>query len=165
MSSPSNEPLPGNGAMVLVDETITNPEFNRAWLWIDRFVRAWCGTNPAKAKTLDLRGFRIWGAVLYQQHADADPAALAETEPFAPAFFDRAFVAKAVAWVESFRASWMANETDPEDLDDRGIALLWGPLLYVDRGNADPIELARETCVPRQFMPLLFPTYMPNPTD
>lgn len=156
----SDEPLPGNGAMVIVDEVITNHEYDKAWRWIDEFARATYAAHRGKFKALDQRGFRIWGAVLYQKHAESDPLELAQTVPFEPAFFDREFVVKGIAWIESFRASWMANELDPEDLDCRGIALLWGPLMYVDRGNADPIQLAQETCIPNEFMQLLFPTYI-----
>ncbi|MDP9897397.1 hypothetical protein J2W32_006538 [Variovorax boronicumulans] len=145
--------------MVIVDEVITNHEYDKAWRWIDEFARATYAAHRGKFKTLDQRGLRIWGAVLYQKHAGLDPLELTETVPFAPEFFDHAFVTKGVAWIESFRASWMANEIDPEDVDDRGISLLWGPLMYVDRGNADPILLAQETRIPDEFMPLLFPTY------
>ena len=153
-------PLPGNGAMVVVDEVITNHAFDKAWIWIEEFKRAWRACHPDAARTVYARGFRFWGPVLYRQYPDALPQEVADPVAFAPEFFDRAFVTKGIAWVESFRASWMANEIDPEDVDDRGITLIWGPLMYVDRGNADPIELALETPVPDEFMPLLFPTYI-----
>lgn len=152
------------GTLAIVDEEITNSEFNQAWHWLEGFSLGWRAAHPELAPKLDPRGFGIWAAVLYPKHRESDPRELAERIPFAPEFFERTFVMKGAAWIESFRASYMANEIDPEDVDDRGITLLWGPLMYVEHSDADPIDLAAKLAVedgiPSEFMPLLFPTYI-----
>jgi len=150
-SSPRNTPR----AFKVVDIQIVNPALIDAHRWMHTFADAWRNLHPDQADA-DPVGFAIWAPVMFRGRGSEDPVEVASSVDLPGCFFDKAFLKKARAWTYSFQESWMANEIDPEDVDVRAIDWIWAPCMYAERGNADPIELAKQVQIPDDLFGMIF---------
>ncbi|MDQ0570786.1 hypothetical protein QFZ42_002620 [Variovorax paradoxus] len=53
-----------------------NHALAEALAWISKFAHAWKAIEP-RPQSLSIDGFILWGPVLYEQHRNEDPVALA----------------------------------------------------------------------------------------